>query len=188
MKGLVLIDLSMNDRETSINIGILNLLDNIRFPVLNCFYEQQDPLHLSKGNKFNMPDENILLATKYDYTNSARTYNNGKGFYIANNRRHDIIETSQAIEFFKLHQVSEIYICGKTLPGCVYNRPTGFKALTEAGYKCSVIIDLTDPGHVEALTGQEPHSTRLRQIHIMYRFCKSNNIPICYADELYENI
>ena len=147
--AIIIIDVETDDlREgvhKGINTKILSLLDNVRCPVIFSYYYHNTA---DKEWDENIVDEKIYIACKY----SPVLYNNGNGFYEVKNRivmDHRIKNhEDRAIKFLNSHSIKNLYFCGYSLPGCVFNRPLGIRNLKTLGFNCSAIIDVCVPGYI----------------------------------------
>ena len=168
------ISISNGKHQHVTNTNILSLLDNVRCPVISTYYFDNDTY--DEWDK-NIIDEKIYKVCKH----SPALYNNGNGFYEVENRI--IIDprienhVDKAIKFLNNYDVKNLYFCGYSLPGCVFNRELGIRDFKTLGFNCSAIIDICMPGHM--IRGDnEIHSL----LHAQYKFCQALNIPVVYHD------
>ena len=174
--AIILIDFETyknNDAfSESISTNMLNLLDNVRCPVIFVYYYPNKEIKLWDPDFVN---EKVYRACKH----SPALYNNGSGYYEHDNRT--VIDPragdheARVIEILKKHNVKNLYFCGFSLPGCVYNRPLGIENFRNLGFNCSAVIDCCMVGHIV-------NTTIHQKIHYCHRFCASLNIPVVYHD------
>jgi len=175
--AIIIIDvgaINKEDHRRVINTNILSLLDNIRCPVIFSYYFNNNT---DEEWDKNIIDEKVYMACKH----SPALYNNGSGFYETENRI--VIDPrifdheAEAIKFLNNYNVKNLYFCGYSLPGCVFNRPLGIRNFKRLGFNCSAILDICIPGHTIRGDGEI-----ISLIHAQYKFCKSLDIPIVYHE------
>ncbi len=94
---------------------------------------------------------------------------------------HRIVSNQQAeiINLLNSHNVSTVYFCGLSLPGCIDDRPVGLKAMREY-FNVSVIADCT-------LDLFSPYKNPFDRINSMYRYMRRMEYSYVFSKDLIES-
>ena len=159
-KCLVIIDPWSRHGPSETYTKIILLLEKIKYSVVMINYDEQPYTYIERACR--------------NGTNEM-PYNNGIGSYEYSNR---IITNDESVflHFLIYNNITELYYCGVSFPGCVWHRPLGIQYMQDK-FKCSIIIDLCDNNYTQG--------SIIDKIHVQYRSAKFKNIPIKYSNELY---